>query len=44
MMGTGLGLAIVSEIVARHNGRISVSSSPNKGSTFTITLPTAPKE
>jgi two-component system phosphate regulon sensor histidine kinase PhoR len=39
--GTGLGLAIVKHIVQAHRGRVSVHSSPGKGSTFTIHLPPA---
>ncbi|AEX85821.1 hypothetical protein XO10_07020 [Marinitoga sp. 1135] len=38
--GTGLGLAIVNKIISDHNGKIEVSSSPNKGSIFSIYLPT----
>ncbi|MBI5663891.1 MAG: HAMP domain-containing protein [Nitrospirae bacterium] len=37
--GTGLGLAIVYSIVKKHNGDITVQSAPDKGTTFTITLP-----
>ncbi|MDF1525713.1 MAG: ATP-binding protein [bacterium] len=37
--GTGLGLAIVKHIAQVHNGEVSVTSRPGKGSTFTITLP-----
>ncbi len=36
--GSGLGLPLVKEIVAQHQGRISVSSKLGKGSTFTIFL------
>ncbi len=39
--GTGLGLSIVKHIVLAHHGNITVESSPDKGSTFIIHLPTA---
>jgi len=37
--GTGLGLAVSAGIVADHDGRIEVESSPGEGSTFTMILP-----
>ncbi|MBD2036438.1 response regulator [Leptolyngbya sp. FACHB-321] len=37
--GTGLGLTLVKSIVEAHNGNITVESEPEKGSTFSFTLP-----
>lgn len=37
--GLGMGLYITSEIVKRHNGKITVESEEGKGSTFSISLP-----
>ncbi|HWK11074.1 MAG TPA: ATP-binding protein [Vicinamibacterales bacterium] len=37
--GTGLGLAIVRKIVDAHDGRIDVSSAPDTGTRFRVTLP-----
>lgn len=39
--GGGLGLAICRSIVERHGGSITVSSSPGRGTTFTVRLPAA---
>jgi two-component system phosphate regulon sensor histidine kinase PhoR len=37
--GTGLGLAIVKHIAQAHGGRVTVSSTPGEGSTFSIMIP-----
>ncbi len=37
--GTGIGLALVQDLVTLHGGGISVSSTPGKGTTFTVRIP-----
>jgi two-component system phosphate regulon sensor histidine kinase PhoR len=37
--GTGLGLAIVKHVLLRHGGKLSIRSTPGKGSAFTVSLP-----
>lgn len=37
--GTGLGLAITQRIIEQHGGEINVISSPEKGTSFTISFP-----
>ena len=39
--GTGLGLSIAYGIVTRHNGKMSIKSNVNKGTTFIIQIPVA---
>lgn len=36
--GIGLGLAITKQVIEQHQGSLSVSSTPGRGSTFTIAL------
>jgi signal transduction histidine kinase len=37
-VGTGIGLSIVEQIVTHHGGRIDVTSTPGKGSCFTMCM------
>ncbi len=37
--GTGLGLAIVSRVVETHGGKVTVKSTPKKGTTFSLSFP-----
>ncbi|MDG2991332.1 ATP-binding protein [Candidatus Synechococcus calcipolaris G9] len=42
--GVGLGLALTKQMVELHQGTIGVSSSEGKGTLFTVTLPSLPRE
>lgn len=42
--GTGLGLSLAYNIVESHGGRLSARNNPEKGASFTIELPSAPKD
>lgn len=37
--GTGLGLAIVRRVVETHRGKLTIRSSPNRGTTISLVLP-----
>jgi two-component system OmpR family sensor kinase len=39
--GAGLGLAITAELIAAHHGTITLDTAPGRGTSFTISLPTA---
>ncbi len=39
--GNGIGLVVCKEIIDRHNGKIFLSQNSEKGSTFSVILPTA---
>jgi signal transduction histidine kinase len=39
--GSGLGLTLVRHIMEAHGGRVELESTPGKGSTFTLVLPTS---
>jgi len=41
--GLGLGLPICKRIVEAHDGKITVKSVLNKGTTFTVAVPVKPK-
>ena len=42
LSGAGIGLAISHRIVTRLGGGIALSSSPGRGSTFTVRVPVRP--
>lgn len=42
--GTGLGLVVAKKVIEEHGGSIVVESSPQHGTTFTLTLPTVSGE
>jgi signal transduction histidine kinase len=42
--GTGLGLSVTYSIIERHNGSITVESTVDKGTTFTVAIPIDSKD
>lgn len=38
--GTGIGLLVVQKVAEEHGGRVTFTSTPGAGTTFTVTLPT----
>lgn len=43
-LGTGLGLPVVREIVVSYGGKVTVTSSPARGTTFTFDLPCSARD
>jgi PAS domain S-box-containing protein len=39
--GTGIGLLVVQKVAEEHGGKVTFTSRPGKGTTFTVTIPTA---
>jgi signal transduction histidine kinase/DNA-binding response OmpR family regulator len=37
--GAGIGLALVADLVSAHDGRVTVDSTPGRGSVFTVSVP-----
>jgi signal transduction histidine kinase len=37
--GTGLGLSIAYQIVSQHGGQIAARTNPQRGMTFSVTMP-----
>lgn len=44
MKGTGLGLVVTRKVIQEHDGRLRVDTSPEQGTTFTLTLPATTDE
>jgi two-component system sensor histidine kinase SenX3 len=42
IQGSGLGLNLVARIAEAHGGRVTLTTEPGKGSTFTLSLPALP--
>jgi PAS domain S-box-containing protein len=40
--GTGIGLLVVQKVAEEHGGKVTFTSAPGAGTTFTVTLPPAP--
>ncbi len=43
-VGDGIGLALVQRIAKRHGGAVWLTSEPGQGSTFSVALPTRPRD